>query len=318
MILRAENLVKEYKGRRVVNEVSVNINQGEIVGLLGPNGAGKTTLIRIINQIIEGDSGEVYFNGEILQPKHISQIGYLPEERGLYKKMKVWDQLVYFARLKDMPAALAKERVAFWLKKMDKKGTIREELGVSQSDLAIVLKVSKTQLAMYETGRRDLPTDVLLKLADMVIFVRKVKNSSIETAAYLKEENKKFIMALESDAGGFTPRGFGYTANATQKELLLKWKPLFHPYGALEFNEGGGGADIGPLRGLGTVLIGLNPDSQRYMDLHAVEPKGAVCVVLCESHWGQGTSTARVAWRLNCSTLFPVAAVLPHCGGAMP
>jgi hypothetical protein len=87
-------------------------------------------------------------------------------------------------------------------------------------------------------------------------------------AEIAKEENKKFIMALESDAGGFTPRGFGYTANATQKELLLKWKPLFHPYGALEFNEGGGGADIGPLRGLGTVLIGLNPDSQRYMDLH--------------------------------------------------
>ncbi|UOX34522.1 helix-turn-helix domain-containing protein [Flavobacterium sediminilitoris] len=82
---------------------------------------------------------------------------------------------------------------------MDKKGTIREELGVSQSDLAIVLKVSKTQLAMYETGRRDLPSDVLLKLADMVIFVRKVKNSSIETAAYLKEENKKMKRYLEGE-----------------------------------------------------------------------------------------------------------------------
>lgn len=83
-----------------------------------------------------------------------------------------------------------------------------------------------------------------------------------------KTENKQFIMALESDAGGFTPRGFGFTADAKQKEKIMSWKPLFHPYGAQEFKEGGGGADIGPLRPLGTALIGLNPDSQRYMDLH--------------------------------------------------
>jgi hypothetical protein len=83
-----------------------------------------------------------------------------------------------------------------------------------------------------------------------------------------KTENKKFIMAMESDAGGFTPRGFGFSADARQKEKIMSWKPLFHPYGASEFKEGGGGADIGPLRPLGTALIGLNPDSQRYMDLH--------------------------------------------------
>jgi len=83
-----------------------------------------------------------------------------------------------------------------------------------------------------------------------------------------KTENKKFIMAMESDAGGFTPRGFSFSADARQKEKIMSWKTLFHPYGALEFNEGGGGADIGPLRPLGTALIGLNPDSQRYMDLH--------------------------------------------------
>jgi carboxypeptidase Q len=87
-------------------------------------------------------------------------------------------------------------------------------------------------------------------------------------AEIAKTEPRKFIMAMESDAGGFTPRGFGYSANAEQKSRILSWQPLFKPYGALEFNEGGGGADIGPLRPLGTVLIGLNPDSQRYMDLH--------------------------------------------------
>jgi carboxypeptidase Q len=87
-------------------------------------------------------------------------------------------------------------------------------------------------------------------------------------AEIAKTENRKFIMALESDAGGFTPRGFGFSANAAQKARILSWQPLFKNYGALEFNEGGGGADIGPLRPLGTALIGLNPDSQRYMDLH--------------------------------------------------
>ena len=87
-------------------------------------------------------------------------------------------------------------------------------------------------------------------------------------AEIARTESKKFIMALESDAGGFTPRGFGFSANAAQKSRILSWQPLFRQYGALEFNEGGGGADIGPLRPLGTALIGLNPDSQRYMDLH--------------------------------------------------
>lgn len=87
-------------------------------------------------------------------------------------------------------------------------------------------------------------------------------------AEIAKTEPRKFIMAMESDAGGFTPRGFGFTANAAQRNKIYGWQPLFRPYGALEFNEGGGGADIGPLRTLGTALIGLNPDSQRYMDLH--------------------------------------------------
>lgn len=87
-------------------------------------------------------------------------------------------------------------------------------------------------------------------------------------AEIARTEPRKFIMALESDAGGFTPRGFGFSATSAQNSKIRSWQPLFRPYGALEFNEGGGGADIGPLRPLGTALIGLNPDSQRYMDLH--------------------------------------------------
>ncbi len=113
-------------------------------------------------------------------------------------------------------------------------------------------------------------------------------------AEIAKNEGKKFIMAMESDAGGFTPRGFGFTANSLQKEKLMNWKPLFHPYGALEFNEGGGGADIGPLRGLGTALIGLNPDSQRYMDLHHAKTDVFEAVSERELNLGTVVMTAMV------------------------
>ncbi len=120
-ILSIKNLNKAFGPNKALTDINLNIPQGVIYGLLGPNGAGKTTLIRIINQIIEADSGDVYFKNQILNPSHIGQIGYLPEERGLYKRMKVWDQLIYFARLKGLSASLANERVNFWLDKMDIK-----------------------------------------------------------------------------------------------------------------------------------------------------------------------------------------------------
>ncbi|MEY3433270.1 MAG: hypothetical protein RL131_1206, partial [Bacteroidota bacterium] len=113
-------------------------------------------------------------------------------------------------------------------------------------------------------------------------------------AEVAKTENKKFIMALESDEGGFTPRGFGFSANKEQKVKIFSWKSLFAPYGALEFNEGGGGADIGPLRPLGTALIGLNPDSQRYMDLHHAKTDVFEAVSERELNLGTVVMTAMV------------------------
>lgn len=118
-ILEVKQLNKSYGQNVALKDINLEIPTHGIFGLLGPNGAGKTSLIRIINQIIEADSGEIIFKGSPLKQSHISQIGYLPEERGLYKKMKVWDQLIYFARLKGMSSTFAKERVAFWLEKMD-------------------------------------------------------------------------------------------------------------------------------------------------------------------------------------------------------
>lgn len=118
-MLEINQLNKSYGSHRALSDVNIHVPNAVIFGLLGPNGAGKTTLIRIINQIIEQDSGTVLLDGQVLSPEDIRKIGYLPEERGLYKKMKVWDQLIYFARLKGLDQQQAKTKVKGWLEKMD-------------------------------------------------------------------------------------------------------------------------------------------------------------------------------------------------------
>ncbi len=118
-MLRVENISKHYANHTALNDVSFEVPEKSIFGLLGPNGAGKTTLIRIVNQITGPDSGKVYFNGQPLAPEHIGQIGYLPEERGLYKKMKVGEQALYLARLKGMSKHDAMVRLKHWFDKFE-------------------------------------------------------------------------------------------------------------------------------------------------------------------------------------------------------
>ncbi|SNR14949.1 ABC transporter ATP-binding protein [Tenacibaculum jejuense] len=118
-LLEINNVVKSYGDYTALNNVSMHIPKGSVFGLLGPNGAGKTSLIRIINQITMPDSGEVILDGEKLAPHHIEQIGYLPEERGLYKSMKVGDQALYLAQLKGMSKSEAKKRLKYWFEKFD-------------------------------------------------------------------------------------------------------------------------------------------------------------------------------------------------------
>jgi ABC-2 type transport system ATP-binding protein len=118
-IFSASNVVKKYDKHTALDGVSINVKQNSIFGLLGPNGAGKTSLIRIINQITGPDSGELFFNGEKLQQKHIERIGYLPEERGLYKKMEVGEQALYLARLKGLSRQEAVKRLKFWFEKFE-------------------------------------------------------------------------------------------------------------------------------------------------------------------------------------------------------
>jgi ABC-2 type transport system ATP-binding protein len=119
--LVAKGVTKRYSEHTALDQVSVTIPEKTIYGLLGPNGAGKTTLIRIINQIINKDAGEIRVFGELLHEKHIEIIGYLPEERGLYKKMKVGDQLLYLAQLKGLSRSEALARIKVWLEKFQIK-----------------------------------------------------------------------------------------------------------------------------------------------------------------------------------------------------
>lgn len=117
--LQANHITKRYANHVALDDVSIEVPEKGIFGLLGPNGAGKTSLIRIINQITGPDSGEILFDGKPLSPHHIEQIGYLPEERGLYKKMKVGDQALYLAQLKGMPKKVAKANIKEWFDKFD-------------------------------------------------------------------------------------------------------------------------------------------------------------------------------------------------------
>ena len=121
-MISIRNIVKQYSGHRALDDVSIEIEQGKVFGLLGPNGAGKTSLIRIINQITAPDSGEVLMNGQKLGQEHISRIGYLPEERGLYKKMEIGEQILYFAQLKGLSKADARARAKYWFEKMQITG----------------------------------------------------------------------------------------------------------------------------------------------------------------------------------------------------
>lgn len=118
-LLSLEHIVKQYGNYRASDDVSFEIPKGKIFGLLGPNGAGKTTLIRMITRILHPDAGQILFNGSTLTDKHTEHIGYMPEERGLYKKMKVGEHLIYLGRLKGLSRAAANQNVKTWLKKFE-------------------------------------------------------------------------------------------------------------------------------------------------------------------------------------------------------
>lgn len=154
-LLEVNNVSKVYGNYVALNHLSLSVEKGSIFGLLGPNGAGKTTLIRIINQITMPDSGRVFLDGEPLQPKHIQNIGYLPEERGLYKTMKVGEQALYLAQLKGLSKQEAKSRLKYWFDRLeighwwDKK--IQElSKGMAQKIQFVVTVLHRPKLLIFD------------------------------------------------------------------------------------------------------------------------------------------------------------------------
>lgn len=154
-MLKIENIVKQYANHRALDNVSLSVEKGAIFGLLGPNGAGKTSLIRIINQITAPDEGTVYINGEKLNSSHISKIGYLPEERGLYKKMEIGEQMIYLAQLKGIPKQEAIQRCKYWFEKMEMETWWKKKLedlskGMQQKVQFVATVIHKPELIILD------------------------------------------------------------------------------------------------------------------------------------------------------------------------
>ena len=154
-LLEIKNVVKKYKDYIALNNVNLAVPKGSIYGLLGPNGAGKTTLMRIINQITAPDNGEIIFDGEKLQKNHTHDIGYMPEERGLYKKMKVGEQALYLAQLKGMSYNSALKKLKYWFEKLEiiswwNKRVEELSKGMAQKIQFIVTIIHEPKLLIFD------------------------------------------------------------------------------------------------------------------------------------------------------------------------
>jgi ABC-2 type transport system ATP-binding protein len=154
-LFSARNITKQYAAHKALDRVNIDVPENSIFGLLGPNGAGKTTFIRIVNQIIAPDEGELIFSGQPMKPEDVHRIGYLPEERGLYKKMKVGEQALYLARLKGLSRVEAERQLRFWFSEFEIMGWWNrkvEELskGMQQKVQFIVTIIHKPQLLIFD------------------------------------------------------------------------------------------------------------------------------------------------------------------------
>ena len=204
-LLAANHIHKKFGKFTALNDLSISVPRGSIFGLLGPNGAGKTTLIRIINQITMPDTGEVFIDGEPLEPRHIQEIGYMPEERGLYKSMKVGEQVTYLARLKGMSKAQARERSEYWFERLGMGDWWNKKIqelskGQAQKVQFIVTVLHKPKLLIFDEPfsgfdpiNANLIKDEILKLRDegaTIIFSTHRMESVEEMCDYIALINK--------------------------------------------------------------------------------------------------------------------------------
>ena len=204
-IISAQNIVKRYADHTALDDVSIDIPKGSVFGLLGPNGAGKTSFIRIINQITHPDEGTLLFNGEKLKRSDVEKIGYLPEERGLYKKMEVGEQCLYLARLKGLSLNEAKKRLKYWFEKFEIQGWWNKKIedlskGMAQKIQFIVTIIHEPELLIldepfsgFDPINSNLIRDEILELNKKgitIIFSTHNMNSVEEMCSHIALINK--------------------------------------------------------------------------------------------------------------------------------
>lgn len=207
--LEAKNITKRYGDFTALSDVNIAVPKGSVYGLLGPNGAGKTSLIRIINQITMPDGGEILLNGEALEPKHIAQIGYMPEERGLYKSMKVGEQCIYLAMLKGLTKTEAKAKLEYWFDRLGMEGWWNKKLqelskGMAQKVQFIVTVMHEPDLLIFDEPfsgfdpvNANLIKDEILQLRDQgatIIFSTHRMESVEEMCDHIALINKSRVV----------------------------------------------------------------------------------------------------------------------------
>ncbi|MDH3322773.1 MAG: ATP-binding cassette domain-containing protein [Flavobacteriaceae bacterium] len=239
-ILVAENIVKNFGDFKALNNISIQVPKGSIYGLLGPNGAGKTTFIRIINQITMPDQGLIYFDGKKLHPNDVHYIGYLPEERGLYKRMKVGEQALYLAQLKGISKRDAKKKLDYWFEKFEIQAWWHkkvEELskGMAQKVQFIITVLHEPKLLIFDEPfsgfdpiNANLIKEEILNLqraGSSIIFSTHRMESVEELCEYIAlihESNKVLDGKLVDIKKQFKTNAFEVGLTATDKDILLQ------------------------------------------------------------------------------------------------
>ena len=253
-MLTLSNLNKSYENHRALTEVSLFVPNGTIFGLLGPNGAGKTTLIRIINQIIEQDSGTVEIEGRPLSPDDIRKIGYLPEERGLYKKMTVWDQLIYFARLKGLESTEAKHKVNKWLEKLEIGGWREKKIedlskGMAQKVQFISTIIHEPSLLILDepfSGFDPVNAEIIkneileLKAKGTTVILSTHRMESVELlcdhVAMINKSRKILDGTIREVKNSFRPQEFSISLTNLSKNFPSEWKVFSLEDGVFDFS----------------------------------------------------------------------------------
>lgn len=246
-MLKAENVTKTYNaGKKIaLNDFSINVPEGSIYGLLGPNGAGKTSFIRIINQITQADSGTIFINNQKLNPNHIQDIGYMPEERGLYKNMTVGDQLLYFGKLKGMSKNDALKEAKYWFEQLNidqwwKKKLSELSKGMAQKIQFVVTVLHQPKLLIldepfsgFDPVNANLIKDQIIKLKNQgtTIILSTHRMESVEEMCdyvALIDHSKKILDGKIFDVREkFKKNIFGITLSDIHEESFENFRNQF-------------------------------------------------------------------------------------------